>query len=66
LAPEEKPAAQPGPEDPAAAALRQLLPAPPGPPVLVPAPPAPRAGASMPAIAGPVAAALIGKDDARE
>lgn len=62
-----KPAAA---EDPTAAAaasvLQQLVPAPPGPPVLVPAPPAPRPGAAIPAIAGPVAAALIGQAQERD
>jgi outer membrane lipoprotein SlyB len=65
--PEAKPA-QPAPEDPgeaaAAAVLQRMVPAPPGPPVLVPAPPAPRQGlspgAAIPAIAGPVAATLVG------
>ena len=69
-APEAPPEAKPAPEDPAAAAaaavLRQMVPAPPGPPVLVPAPPTPGPGASLPAIAMPVAAALIGKDAARD
>lgn len=64
--PEAKPN-QPGqatPDDAAAAAartvLQQMVPGPPGPPVLVPAPQAPRPGAAIPAIAGPVAAALVG------
>ncbi|MFC7475709.1 hypothetical protein ACFQS7_15155 [Dankookia sp. GCM10030260] len=63
--PAEKPEPGPAPaapEDPAAAVLQLMVPAPPGPPVLVPAPPAPRPGAGLPAIAGPAAAALIGKD----
>jgi outer membrane lipoprotein SlyB len=67
--PEAKPA-QPAPDDPGAAAaamLQRMVPVPPGPPVLVPAPPAPRQGlspdASVPAIAGPVAAALAGSPE---
>ena len=65
--PHEPQPAPAAPEDPAAAAaaavLQQMVPAPPGPPVLVPAPPAPRPGAAVPAIAGPVAAALIGNPE---
>ncbi|MFZ4410191.1 MAG: hypothetical protein ACOYOH_22795 [Paracraurococcus sp.] len=70
---DEKPEPKPTPaaaEDPATAAaaavLHQMVPAPPGPPVLVPAPPTPRPGAMLPAIAGPVAAAIAGGDAPRE